>query len=256
MEINTVMRKILFFLGCFCLLAGFVQAQDSALKEAEAAYSKEDYAKAIELYEGILRDEGESAAVYYNLGNAYYKAGKIAPAILNYERSLLLTPGDGDARFNLQMARQKTVDKIEPVGEFFLVKWFNQVEDLASADAWGQWGILFFLVFILCLVLFFFARWIRLKKIGFYVGLLSLVLVVFSNIFASRQKADMLNRTRAIVFVPTVTLKSSPDASGTDLFVLHEGTSVTVKSTLGEWSEIMVEDGHVGWMLSKDLETI
>ena len=79
------------------------------------------HAKAIELYEGILKSNGESAAVYYNLGNTYYKAGKIAPAILNYERCLLLDPGDSDARFNLQMARQKTIDKIEPVGDFFLV---------------------------------------------------------------------------------------------------------------------------------------
>ena len=85
------------------------------MKEAEVAYTKEDYAKAIELYEGILKSNGESAAVYYNLGNAYYKAGKIAPAILNYERCLLLDPGDSDARFNLQMARQKTIDKIEPL---------------------------------------------------------------------------------------------------------------------------------------------
>ena len=89
------------------------------------------------LHERRLRN-GESAAVYYNLGNAYYKAGKIAPAILNYERCLLLDPGDSDARFNLQMARQKTIDKIEPVGDFFLVKWFKSVENLGSADSWAK----------------------------------------------------------------------------------------------------------------------
>ena len=116
MKMTINLRKVLFFLLTLCLI-GSAYAQDTALKEAEVAYTKEDYAKAIELYEGILKSNGESAAVYYNLGNAYYKAGKIAPAILNYERCLLLDPGDSDARFNLQMARQKTIDKIEPVGE-------------------------------------------------------------------------------------------------------------------------------------------
>ena len=101
MTIN--LRKVLFFLLTLCLI-GSAYAQDTALKEAEVAYTKEDYAKAIELYEGILKSNGESAAVYYNLGNTYYKAGKIAPAILNYERCLLLDPGDSDARFNLQLS--------------------------------------------------------------------------------------------------------------------------------------------------------
>ena len=240
MKMTINLRKVLFFLLTLCLI-GSAYAQDTALKEAEVAYTKEDYAKAIELYEGILKSNGESAAVYYNLGNAYYKAGKIAPAILNYERCLLLDPGDSDARFNLQMARQKTIDKIEPVGDFFLVKWFKSVENLGSADSWAKTGIVCFLLFIGCLILFFFSRWVRLKKIGFYLGIL---------------KIRVINRKHAIVFAPTVTVKSSPDASGTDLFVLHEGTNVTVKSTLGEWSEIELEDGNVGWMPSKDIEKI
>lgn len=248
-------RRVLFSLLALCLL-GSAYGQEKALKEAESAYTKEDYSKAIELYEGILASHGESASVYYNLGNAYYKAGKIAPAILSYERCLLLDPGDSDARFNLQMARQKTVDKIEPVGDFFLVKWFHAIENVGAADSWAKVGIVCFLLFIGCLILFFFSRWLRLKKAGFYLGIVFLLMVIFANIFASHQKDEMVSRTHAIVFAPTVTVKSSPDASGTDLFVLHEGANVTVKSTLGEWSEIVLEDGNVGWMPTKDIEKI
>ncbi len=255
MKKTISLRKILFLLLAISLLTP-VSAQDNALKEAETAYAKEDYAKAIELYESVLKENGESAAVYYNLGNAYYKAGKIAPAILNYERCLLLSPGDGDARFNLQMARQKTVDKIDVVGDFFLVKWFKSVENLASSDSWAKIGIVCFLSLIICLVLFFFSRKVSIKKTGFYLGLPLVILIIFANIFASHQKEEMTNRTRAIVFAPTVTVKSSPDASGTDLFVLHEGTNVTIKSTLGEWSEIVLEDGNVGWMPSENIEII
>lgn len=255
MKVNIYMKKILFLLliQCFC---GSLYAQDAAIKEAEVAYTKEDYSKAIELYEGILKSNGESAEIYYNLGNAYYKTGKIAPAILNYERALLLDPGDSDARFNLQMARQKSVDKIEPVGDVFFVRWFDSIQNKGGADSWAKLGIVCFILFIGCLLLFFFSRWIRLKKTGFYLGLLFLVLVIFANIFASNQKDELVNRTHAIVFSPTVTIKSSPDVSGTDLFILHEGTNVTVKSTLGEWSEIELEDGNVGWMPSRDIEKI
>ena len=254
MRYMTIYKTLLLglLLGWFLPLC----AQESTLKEAEEAYAKEDYTQAIELYESVLKSYGESAMVYYNLGNAYYKAGKVAPAILNYERALLLNPGDSDTRFNLQVARQKTVDKIEPIGEFFLTRWIGTVEDVYSADGWAKWGVASFVLFIGCLVLFFFFKWIRLKKIGFFAGICFLLISLVANLFADSQQDKLLHRADAIVFASTVTVKSSPDASGTDLFILHEGTKVTIKSTLGEWSEIQLEDGNVGWMPSKEIQQI
>ena len=244
MNISINMKKVVFFLLVQFVVLG-VSAQEAAVKEAEVAYTKEDYGKAIELYEGLLKAHGESAEIYYNLGNAYYKENKIAPAILNYERALLLEPGDGDIRFNLQLARQKSVDKIEPVGDFFLHRWFDKVQNIGGCRIrWAQTGIVCFILFIGCLILFFFSKWIHLKKIGFYLGLVFLVLVIFANIFAGNQKDELVNRKSAIVFAPTVTVKSSPDASGTDLFILHEGTKVSVKSKLGDWNEIEMEDAY------------
>ena len=255
MKMNINMKKIVFFLLIqFFALSMF--AQETAIKEAEAAYTKEEYGKAIELYEGVLKSNGPSVAIYYNLGNAYFKANKIAPAILNYERALVLDPADNDVRFNLQLARQKSVDKIEPVGDFFLTEWFKSVQNMASADSWAKIGILCFILFIGCLILFFFSKYLRLKKIGFYLGLLLLIMVIFSNIFGSHQKGEIVNRMNAIIFAPTVTIKSSPDASGTDLFILHEGTKVSIKSKLGDWNEITTGDGNVGWIPTKDIEII
>lgn len=250
------MKNILLLVFALLFSATSLVAQESTIKEAEAAYVAEDYSKAIELYEGILKTYGTSAEIHYNLGNAYFKAGEIAPSILNYERALLLDPADGDMRFNLNVAKQKTVDRIEPLGQFFLVKWFEGVQNIFSVNSWGAIGIVCFIVLIACLFLFFFSKWIRLKKIGFYVGVLMLLVVILANVFASKQKHSLLNRNSAIVFSSTVTVKSSPDVSGTDLFVIHEGTKVFVRSTLGEWSEIELEDGHVGWMPSKDIEKI
>lgn len=255
MKVIGNIKKIIFFFLVQYLAVG-AWAQEAAIKEAEAAYTKEDYGKAIELYEGLLNSYGESAEIYYNLGNACYKANKIAPAVLNYERALLLDPGDKDIRFNLQLAQQKAVDKIEPIGDLFLTRWVDQIQNMFAADSWAKIGVVCFILFIGCLILFFFSKWIHLKKLGFYIGLFLLVLVIIANIFASNQKEELMNRNQAIIFAPTVTIKSSPDASGTDLFILHEGTKVSVKSKLGDWSEIEVEDGNIGWIPSKDIEVI
>lgn len=244
-------------IGIFMLCGLYVHlsAQEAEIKAAETAYASEQYGQAIELYESVLKNYGDSYELYYNLGNCYYKTGKTAHAILNYERALLIKPGDSDIRFNLEMAKQQT-DKIEPLEEFFLKKWFRSVQNLISVDSWATVGILCFVSFICCLVLFFFSKWMRLRKTGFYLGILLFVVIIFTNIFAYNQKEELVNRNGAIVFSPTVTVKSSPDNSGTDLFVLHEGTKVFIRSTVGDWHEIALEDGNIGWINKKDITII
>ena len=252
---QNISKKIIEML-LFCVSSICIYAQETDIKAAETAYTAEQYDKAIELYESVLRGYGDSYELFYNLGNSYYKDGKIAHAILNYERALLIKPGDSDIRFNLEMAKQQTVDKIEPLEDFFLKKWFRSVQNLVGVDSWATIGIVSFILFIGCLVLFFFSKWMRLKKTGFYLGIVLFVSVVFANIFAYNQKNELLNRNGAIVFAPTVTVKSSPDDSGTDLFVLHEGTKVFIRSSVGDWNEIVLEDGNVGWINKKDISII
>ncbi|MDR0795650.1 MAG: tetratricopeptide repeat protein [Tannerella sp.] len=251
------MRKMKYLLLFLSLLVfGKVSAQGEAIQEAEKAYAQENYSQAIELYEELIKNYGDSYEIFYNLGNAYYKTGKIAQAILNYERALLINPGDKNARFNLEVAKLKKVDRIDPLGEFFLTSWMRVVRNLFSVDTWASIGIACFIVFIGCLFLFFFSKWMRLRKTGFYLGIIMFCIVICSNLFAWNQKKAIIDRKGAIIFAPTVTIKSSPDASGTDIFVLHEGTKVFIKSTLGEWNEIESEDGNIGWIRQKDIVKI
>ncbi|MDR3308806.1 MAG: tetratricopeptide repeat protein [Tannerella sp.] len=250
-----MIRKLLFLIT-ICLSVCAATAQDADVKEAEAAYSVEQYDKAIDLYESLIRSYGDSYELFYNLGNAYYKKGRIAEAILNYERALLINPGDGDTRHNLEMAKEQTVDKIEPLQEFFLTEWFRSVQNLVSVDTWATTGIVCFMLLIACLALFFFSKWMYLKKTAFYLGTVMIVIVVFVNIFACNQRRELLERKGAIVFSATVTVKSSPDNSGNDLFVLHEGTKVFIRNSVGEWFEIVREDGDVGWINKKDITII
>ena len=230
---------------------------DRSMKaQGDSAYMQNDYASAIQIYEKLL-EHGVSAEVYYNLGNSYYKSDDIARAILNYERALLLKPGNADIRANLEIARSKTIDKVTPIPEVFFVTWVKSLMNTLYADTWGRLGIVFFFLLLASACLFFYSRRVAVKKIGFAGMLLMLCLVVTANLFADYQKDKLLNRKEAIVLLPSITVRSTPDESGTSLFVLHEGHKVEIKdSTMHEWKEIRLEDGKVGWVPANSIEVI
>ena len=216
--------------------------------EGDSAYIKEDYAAAIQIYEALLKS-GEASEVYYNLGNSYYKIGEIAKAVLNYERALLLQPGNSDIRANLEVARAKTIDKVEPTPEVFFISWTKSLINCMSVDAWATWGIVSFILLIVSLYFFIFSKQIMWKKIGFISGIIFLIITVCSNLFASQQKENLVNRNEAIVM--------NPSESGTSLFILHEGRKVNVKdNSMKEWKEIHLEDGKVGWVPASAIEVI
>ena len=230
--------------------------EDATKAEGDSAYMKNDYASAIQIYEALL-NRGEAADIYYNLGNSYYKAGDIAKAILNYERALLLQPGNGDIRANLEIARSKTVDKVEPVPEIFFVSWTKSLINSMSVDSWAVCGVVCFILLIVSLYLFIFSKQIVLKKAGFISGIVFLAVTILANVFANQQKDELTNRNSAIVINPSVTVRSTPSESGTSLFILHEGHKVGVKDgSMKDWKEIRLEDGKVGWVPASAIEVI
>ena len=86
------------------------------------------------------------------------------------------------------------------------------------------------------------------RKTGFSMAIVCFFFSLITAFCASSRQAEMDDTSLAIVYIPTVTTKSSPDNSGNDLFILHEGTKVRIKSVVGEWSEIQTEDGNTGWL--------
>lgn len=225
--------------------------------DADSAYIRNDFAAAVELYESILKNDGEAADIYYNLGNSYYKMDNIAKAVLNYERALLLNPGDGDIRFNLELARSKTVDKVTPSSEMFFVTWTQSLVNTMNEQEWARTGIIAFILTILTLSLFIFGKRIILKKVGFIAAICFFLITILANVFASEQKAELISHDNAIIMAPSVTVKSTPNESGTDLFILHEGRKVMIKdNTMKEWKEIRLEDGNVGWVPTSVIEII
>ena len=224
--------------------------------DADSAYVNGNYQEAIKVYESLLK-QGESAELYYNLGNAYYRTENITRAVLNYERALLLSPGDGDIRFNLQIARSKTIDKIVPESEMFFVTWYRSLVNIMSVDGWGRMALVSLALVIVLFLVYLFSARVWVQKVGFFGGGILLVVFVLSNFFAWQQRQQLLNREGAIVVAPSVTVKSTPAQNGTDLFILHEGTKVVITDgSMKSWREIRLADGKKGWIESKKIELI
>ena len=263
MEIENVMKKksnkakvsgfsfVLMILMLMPLSANAITKQN-----ADDEYAKGNYQQAIKDYQEILK-AGVSSEIYYNLGNAYYRTDNITQALLAYERALQLSPGDNDIRFNLQYARSKTVDKITPETEMFFVTWYNSLVNFTSVDRWANTAIVSIVMALLLILVFLFAPQMWARKSGFYGSAVFLLLFAFANLFAFQQKHELETKQGAIVIAPTVNVKKTPAASGTDVFVIHEGTRVDITDRgMKQWRGIKLADGREGWLKTSQIEEI
>lgn len=250
-------RHIFIFLCVACSFSMFSQNTSEAASEA---YRKEDYKKSIDLYEQIvaqgLSEKRESAEIYYNLGNAYFRDNQIAKAILHYERALLLKPADSDIRHNLRFARTRIEDRIDTTGSLFLVNLINKLQNRFTSNTWSGIAIVFFLLFLVCIGIFLFIRSIWMKKTAFYTGLVVLFLLIVCNVFAFRQKNMLIHRDTGIVMPVSASVMTSPDVNSKELFRLHAGTKVKLNRTDGNWYEVEIANGSVGWTSKDNVEII
>ena len=263
MEIENVMKKksnkakvsgfsfVLMILMLMPLSANAITKQN-----ADDEYAKGNYQQAIKDYQEILK-AGVSSEIYYNLGNAYYRTDNITQALLAYERALQLSPGDNDIRFNLQYARSKTIDKITPETEMFFVTWYNSLVNFTSVDRWANTAIVSIVMALLLILVFLFAPQMWARKSGFYGSAVFLLLFAFANLFAFQQKHEFETKQGAIVIAPTVNVKKTPAASGTDVFVIHEGTRVDITDRcMKQWRGVKLADGREGWLKTSQIEEI
>ena len=263
MEIEKVMNKksnkakafgfsfVLMILMLMPLSANAITKQN-----ADDEYAKGNYQQAIKDYQEILKT-GVSSEIYYNLGNAYYRTDNITQALLAYERALQLSPGDNDIRFNLQYARSKTIDKITPETEMFFVTWYHSLVNFTSVDRWANTAIVSIVMALLLILVFLFAPQMWARKSGFYGSAAFLLLFAFANLFAFQQKHELETKQGAIVIAPTVNVKKTPAASGTDVFVIHEGTRVDITDRgMKQWRGIKLADGREGWLKTSQIEEI
>jgi tetratricopeptide (TPR) repeat protein len=230
---------------------------DSLFRAGVEAYSAGDWAQALEDWSDVAATGLRSKELYFNLGNAYFKTGETARAILQYERALRLDPSDADVRYNLEFARSMTQDRIDEVPEFILKTWVRKVNYLLSPDTWAILSLILLALTLALVLLFLLGPSAGTRRTGFFTGIAALLLTLMCWGFARSQKADAERHDTAIVMRPVSSVTSSPSADAAkSLFILHEGTKVKVLDVVSGYTDIELSDGRRGWIPSGDIEVI
>ncbi len=249
----------LICLSIFSLLvitSGSGQVDSSNHVTGNVLYEQGNYLDAIKVYELVIRENGYSAEVNFNLGNCYYKTGNMGKCILNYERALQLDPGDGDIKYNLDLANLRIRDKIGVVDELILAIWWRNIMDLFTTNTWAVISVLLMWLSLTGLAAFRLSNKMNLQKAGFFSFAICLLLMLFTLIITF--SSDQYNRTHqyAIIMDPSAILKSEPNESSTNLSLLHEGLKIQLLQEEGDWVEIKMSDGYVGWLSRTSVEKI
>jgi len=248
-------KKLSIFISLFTVL--LCSAQNTTLfDQATTAYNAGEYEKAIGLYTDILNNGEHSTAVYYNLGNSYYKLNEIAESIYFYEKALLLSPDDEETKTNLSYAQNMTLDAIDTLPKTGISKLYKNVTGKLTFDQWGYLAIGAMFVFIILYITFYYSNSSFRKRWTFIGSLIALLICVIAIIFGYIQRRDFDAMQPAIIFAEESSIKSEPNESSQQVFVLHAGTKVNVLDHLDDWNKIELTDGKTGWIHKNELKLL
>ena len=253
---NPTRYGMCLLLLLFLPLLSWSNDYNTLYKKANEQYKKAQYQEAIKMYRQILDGGYHAEAVYFNLGNAYFKLGDIPSALLYYEKAHKLAPGDEDINFNIYFANSKTTDKVEPESEFFVTQWWHDIILFFSIDTLSVLSVLSFLLGCGLLIFYLFTSVISLKKLSFYIGILMLFSGLFFVCISNRQMHYFNDHHQAIIFTGSVNVKSGPGDQVSTLFVLHDGTKVNILDNNEGWIKIQLANGNEGWIHQSDIKEI
>ena len=225
-------------------------------KEGNILFEQRDFTGAIAKYEQVLTLGYESGALYYNLGNCYFRLNDIGHSILNYERAKRLLPDDEAVNFNIELANLLAVDRIVTPPQFFFDRAITSFKNLLSISrlSWLVMGLYLLIMILLTLRVF-----TRKHKVRFIVTtaiiLFALPFIIFALTLVMRAH-DINTNIEAIVMVDKVSVMSEPSNDATEQFYLHVGAKVQLEDSSGDWVRIRLADGKIGWLLKASLEEI
>lgn len=250
---KTYLFYILFLVSCGSV---FAQENDALFNKATQDYANENYEAAIRKYKKILKDDDVSAALYYNLGNAEYKLNHIAPSIFYYEKALQLAPNDADIQNNLAFAQNMRIDAIDELPKTGLSKIIDGLISKLSFNGWAWLAIMASVFFTISIILYYFAHISWRKRLYFGFAIIFLLVGIVGVSFAYAQQNIQQSKKYAIIFAEEGSVKSGPNRTQDQVFLLHEGTKVKVLDAFNGFLKIELSDGRQGWITKKDLKQL
>ncbi|MCZ7613512.1 MAG: tetratricopeptide repeat protein [Ignavibacteriaceae bacterium] len=226
------------------------------MKQANDYYRDGEFDKAIIIYDSLVNAGYQGTSLYYNLANSYYRVGKLGFAILNYERALKLSPSDDDVKHNLAFANLSTVDRIQPLPTFFLFNWWESILASLTINGWTYLTYFIFILLLISIVFYFFAKTIFQQKLILFsgLGILVVLLISLSLLIVKINREERV--IGGVIVEQSITVKTSPDQGSTDAFVIHEGLKVNLEDKIDNWVKIKLADGKVGWVENEAVEKI
>ena len=240
------MKKLLFFgmiLLVFNAMAASKANNDSLWKTAAEAYHNKAYEQALANYDTLLNRGYSSAILYNNAGNAAFKSKHMGKAVWCFEKAYRLDPANEEIKYNKDLMRFKITDRIEELPSIAPIRWLNRVSQLSAPLFWYWLGLAFAFTFALSL---FLRHRGTLKNA--WLTRISLTLTILLFLFAFRSHHLIYGRELAVVQFPSVSILSAPDATGVEVFQLHEGVVVEMLSKQAKWIKIKLADGKEGWI--------
>ena len=231
------------------------QSLDSIFDSSNDFYTNGNYQMAIEGYKSILNSGFESAELYYNLGNAFYKLNNIPESNFFYEKARSILPDDEDVLINLSFAQNLRIDKIEklPISQTQNLK--INILKMFSEKGWSI--LLITLAWAICisLILYLSINKSIQKRIFFSQSIILLIMAIVILII-NIEKKELNNEKFAIVFDKEVEVWSEPNRISELKFLLHEGTKVKQIDTIQDWVNIQLENGTLGWIQSSTIKIL
>ena len=251
-------NSIIITVCIFLCSVGTIYAQNSPglFAEGNQYYRNGHYEEALQTYLNIMQNGYESGALYYNIGNTYYKLQITGKAVLFYQRAKRLIPDDEDLNANIQILSLSVADKITPLPDVFYIRYWKQFCTMTTSAGWKAVLIAAWLAAALCAIGFFFTPYPGLRRITKIFFVTCIIITGISALVIYSHHQIETGSISGVIMPPEINVFSSPSNTGTELFKLHEGTLVELKRTSGDWIEIRIADGKVGWIRSTDVEKV
>jgi len=248
------MKKFLFILFAIAVSVASAGEHCAGIEAGTKAYNEGDFERAVDEWRTCADNGDENADLYYNLGNAYFRNGKLGFSIFYYKKALRLRATDDDILHNLKYAEAMTRDKVEEEDEEnpILTGLFKAHHALSLKSQLFVLLALFWIIAIVSIV-----RRVSLSERvkNICIGTVFVFTTVFCVVGASAAyKVIVLEtETTGVVTASDADVTSAPSDKSQTLNTLSEGTSFEVISVQGNFAEIRLGEKIKGFVKLSDV---